>query len=431
MATFDDPGLDRLWDALAQRLQRNGLAAKGSVTLSGLTRGERFALAGLIGRPVNGERARLDLAMLDARIRATGGAPGLVAATTARRGPLVDLPARRADVAARRRAVWTSAREELAQCGMAAEPWVEAWIESVRPVVARVPAARASEAMTTAVRCLSRLSWSGVRRGRTELATSVAGDSHALDDGTLISTLVLRAIAARVGSTSPVSAADRRRLWHQAGVLGDEVSTTVLTLGLTPQGASPVAKALRLRSDAGCESHLTLRDLLRLDSCVPAGTPVWICENPRVLEAVMDAYADGARVVMVCVAGNPTFVVTSLLARMVESGAALHYRGDFDWPGVAIANRVVSEFGAVPWRMGHADYEAALAAAGKGFADLPALEGRKVEAAWDAELTLSMERAGKAVHEEGMLDLLVADMTEGGWSAEDRNGEAAISVPEA
>ena len=62
MATFDDPGLDRLWDALARRLQRNGLAVKGSVTLSRshLPRAVRV-LAGLMGRPVDGDRARLDL----------------------------------------------------------------------------------------------------------------------------------------------------------------------------------------------------------------------------------------------------------------------------------------------------------------------------------------------------------------------------------
>jgi uncharacterized protein (TIGR02679 family) len=106
-------------------------------------------------------------------------------------------------------------------------------------------------------------------------------------------------------------------------------------------------------------------------------------------------------------------VVTSLLARLIEDGAVLRYRGDFDWPGVAIANRVVTDFGAVPWRMGRADYEAALAGAGRGLADLPALEGRPVEAVWDAELTLSMKRAGKSVHEEALLDLLVADVTEG------------------
>ena len=65
----------------------------------------------------------------------------------------------------------------------------------------------------------------------------------------------------------------------------------------------------------------------------------------------MDAHSQRPGAVMVCTAGNPTLVVTSLLARLVEDGADLRYRGDFDWPGVAIANRVVTDFGAVPWRM--------------------------------------------------------------------------------
>jgi len=59
--------------------------------------------------------------------------------------------------------------------------------------------------------------------------------------------------------------------------------------------------------------------------------------------------------------------------RLIEDGAVLRYRGNFDWPGVAIANRVITYFGAVPWRMGRADYEAALAGAGRGLVDLPAL----------------------------------------------------------
>ena len=75
---------------------------------------------------------------------------------------------------------------------------------------------------------------------------------------------------------------------------------------------------------------------------------MWVCENPRVLEAAMDA---GVTAPMVCTMGNPTFVVTSLLERLAGQGAVLHYRGDFDWAGVAIANRIISAYGARPWRM--------------------------------------------------------------------------------
>jgi len=398
--------LDRLWEAAASRLERNGVEPRGVIVLEGLSREERHALAGLIGRRVD-ERARIDLAVVDARLRETGVALGLVAALTARRGALVDRPAARAAKAATRAELWSAIRAGLASAGLDGEPWVEAWLESIRPVLGRLGPGRAQSVATTAVRCVARLPSSSPGVGRTELASAVAGSSHALDDGSLLGALVLRAIASRLATPLPSSAAERRQLWAQGGVVSDEVSTTVLTLGLRPEGASCVARSVCERSDAGCEAHLTLRDLSRLDRLVPAGTPVSVCENPRVLEASMDA---ASRAAIVCTGGNPTVVVTTLLARLASNGAHLRYHGDFDWPGVAIANRVIGTFGSTAWRMGVADYEDALAAAGAGVVELLPLDGRPVAAVWDAELTASMERAGVAVHEEAVLDVLVADL---------------------
>jgi len=396
--------LDRLWEAAASRLERNGLAPRGVIVLDGLSREERHALTGLIGRRVD-ERARVDLAVVDARLRETGAATGLVAAVTARRGALVDRPATRAAKAASRAELWSAVRAALASAGLDAEPWVEEWLERIRPLVGRVRPARAESVVTTAVRCVARLSWSSPVVGRTELATAVAGSSHALDDGSVLGALVLRAIAARLGTPLPSSAGERRQLWSQGGVLSDEVSTTVLTLGLHPRGTAAVARSVCALSDSGCEAHLTLRDLSRLDRLVPDGTPVSVCENPRVLEAAMDA---ASRAAVVCTAGNPTVVVTAVLARLATDGADLRYHGDFDWPGVAIANRVMVASGALPWRIGAADYEDALALAGAG--EVLPLEGRPVAAVWDAELTAAMERVGVAVHEEAVLDVLVSDL---------------------
>ena len=100
--------------------------------------------------------------------------------------------------------------------------------------------------------------------------------------------------------------------------------------------------------------------------------------------------------------------MTAVLARLAADGADLRYHGDFDWPGVAIANRVMVASGALPWRIGAADYEDALALAGAG--EVLPLGGRPVAAVWDAELTAAMERAGVAVHEEAVLDVLVSDL---------------------
>ncbi len=407
MAALDDPALARLWDAAAERLQRNGLMARGVVVLAGLDRAERFALAGLLGRPVNSARARVDLAALDSRLCAAGAPGGLVATVAAGRGPLVDRAGLRSAAAAQRSAVWEVARSDLAGCGLEPQPWMEAWLAGIRPIVGRIPPERAKRAVRTTIRCVARLPWDGPRCGRTELASRVSGSSHALDDGTVLAALVLRAISLMVGAPPPQTPAERRALWERAGVLSDEVSTTVLTFGLHPRGGSGAAVAVRARSDAGCEAHLTIRDLRRLDRCVAEATTVWVCENPRVLEAAMDA---GTRGAVVCTAGNPTVVVTMLLERLVADGACLRYRGDFDWPGLAMANRVVGSYAAEPWRMGKLDYEAALTAAGTGLVELPKLQGRSVPAIWDPDLTVAMENASRAVHEEALLDLLVADL---------------------
>lgn len=46
-----------------------------------------------------------------------------------------------------------------------------------------------------------------------------------------------------------------------------------------------------------------------------------------------------------------------LLDALAATGCRFAYHGDFDWPGIALANRVIRRYEALPWRMGTADYE--------------------------------------------------------------------------
>jgi uncharacterized protein (TIGR02679 family) len=100
--------------------------------------------------------------------------------------------------------------------------------------------------------------------------------------------------------------------------------------------------------------------------------------------------------------GNPAAAGIALLTR-----AAVRYHGDFDWPGIAIARRVFDR-GAQPWRFGRADYLAAVER-------LPAdsrlgLTGRAEATPWDEELGAAMAAADIAVHEETIMDQLLADL---------------------
>lgn len=407
MTSLDRPGLGRLWDHVAERLQRNGLRPGGTLRLDALDRDERHALAGLLGRPVARDRVTVDLADLDRRLR-DGGAAGLVAAADRLRGPLVDRPGRRrarAEAAAR---VWVVGRRVLDECGLGAAPWVQAWFDDLRRAgtLGRVQAERAERVLGTAVRCVGALPHltGDPGCGRGELASLVTGDAHGLDDGSLLGAVVLRAAAAISGVAYPSSPAGRRALWRAVGVLTDEVSTTVLTAGLRSAGGCWLDE----RTEACWESHLTIRDLRRLDLSVPADGVVHVCENPRVLEAAIDA---GSQRALVCTQGQPAVVVTALLKRLGSAGAELRYHGDFDWPGITIANLLVGSYRCRPWRFGAADYLDALARLAPVVGELPVLGAAQVGSCWDAQLTADMATAGRAVHEELVLDGLLADLS--------------------
>ena len=406
MNVRDRAGLRRLWVVAAERLQRNGLDPRGRVVLAGLDRDERHAIAGLLGRPVPDDRVTLDLGALDRRLRESGGS-GLVATVERMHGPLVDRTGQRqARVDARAR-VWLAGREALAAAGLAGAWWVEAWLDDVRRAGAlgRLAPERAASELTTAVSCAGELP---VVRGepvcaRGDLASRVAGSAHALDDGTVLASLVLRAAAAMSRTDYPTTAAGRRAMWRAVGVLTDEVSTTALTMGLRTVGSD---SWLDDRTAARWESHLTGRDLRRI--ALRAPPVVFVCENPRVLEAALDG---GSPAAVVCTQGQPSVVVTTLLRMLRDGGATLRYHGDFDWPGITIANGLMAGHGCEPWQLAAADYEAALARLAAMVRELPALGAPPVVASWDAELSAAMTRAGRAVHEELVLDELLDDLT--------------------
>lgn len=409
-----DPALSRLWIKARGRLERNGVTPAGAVLLDGLSDRERDAISGLLGRPVTTDRVRVDLAALDRQLRASPAKRGLVDVLEHLSGPIRDRQAERAGRQAERETLWAAARATLIDADLAGRDWAGVWLEDLRRagVLARVGLDDAVSAFTQAARAVSSLpaitgpAGSGVNKpavARNDLAVKVTGSAHGLDDGTLVAAVVMRAAAAALGCPPPRDAAGRRELWAAVGVIADEVSTTVLTLGLAPAGGGARNAEMRARAADSVETHLNARDLRRIEWNLTTGTLVSICENPRVVEAAADA---GANAPIVCTYGNPTTVVTTLLDLLHTAGARFRYHGDFDGPGVEIANRVVTRVGATSWRMTASDYQEAASA----YESLPALDGDVPEAVWDAELAQTMATTGYAVHEELVLDRLVGDL---------------------
>ena len=205
------------------------------------------------------------------------------------------------------------------------------------------------------------------------LAAKITGDTKALNHGTALATLVLRALALRAQAPRPVTAAERRDLWDRAGVLVNDLASRVLVLNVAAEGEG-LGDWLTGAARYGTPFQVTLHQLaahpirLRL-------ARLFACENPAVLRrACVDLGVSCPP--LVCTEGQPSTAFHRLIAVAVDAGAELWYHGDFDWPGVAIAADLVVRYRARPWRMDARDYEAAVKANGMGV-DLGASPGRR------------------------------------------------------
>ncbi|MFJ4774132.1 TIGR02679 family protein [Streptomyces uncialis] len=404
-------GLARLWAAVRKRLEGNGVRSTGSLRLTALSARERTDLSLLLGRPLTGTAVTVRLDALDTRLRASAAGLGLREVLEELGPPLTDRRAAREDGAAQRRHIWSSLTSSLDASPLAGQEWTRRWSDVLRRtgVPSGVTPEAAVRTLQQAVRVLTVLldTERVGTRGRGELAAAATGSAHGLDDGTWLARLVQRGVALAHDTDLPGDAAGRRALWRLVSVTPDEVSSTVLTYGLRPLGEGWRERSLRERAAQHAETHLTPRDLLDLRLRLPAGTVVHICENPRVVEAAADAACTEP---VVCTSGSAATVVLTLLDALAATGCRFAYHGDFDWPGIALANRIIRRYEARSWRMSADDYER-LAAAGQaqGVPRLP-LDGLPVDAHWDPELTPAMTALGIALHEEATLDLLVRDL---------------------
>ena len=405
-ALLGGPLYEKLFAAARRRVEEAGEGAR-SMMVAGLDASERTALADLLGLgSLPDGSVRLDVERLDAALRESAAGVPLRGVLEALGGPLRDRRSERVSERAERERMWSEAREQLAAAGRA--ELVE-WLEALRASGVLARAARAGgrvqqELLETVVPIALRLPASG------ELlpvfAASVAGDPHALDPGTSLGALVLRAAAAIAGRRDvPSSAPERRRLWRDVGIDCDSLSADVLLLGLRPAGEDRLARHLRESAAAGEPRRVTLRELSRTELTVPPGTPVFVCENPAVVESAADAL--GARSApLVCVEGVPSTAAVVLLRHLAAAGAQVRVHADFDWAGLRIAEQVIVETRGEPWRFTAADYAAGIAAGRVG----PGLIGTPAASRWDETLARAMGSTGIAVPEEQVLGDLLADL---------------------
>ncbi len=411
-------GLGDLLAEARRRIEAND-GLRGSVAVDA---GAAYAaaLADLVGwrRLRHGERGRirLPLADLDAALRASAFAVGLLDVLAADAGPVVTRRVRRD----RALEAWQAQLRRIA----AAMP---ADARAARPAAAlegdgpcgrwyrrayREDPAAAERHALAAGRALAALPPGGRGVLLAVFAAAVAGDPHALDRGRPAGALLQAALREQAGEPP----ADMRPaeawayLLARSGLDVDDVSSTVLAAHLAGS-AHPVVASM---AAAGGGWPLPLGALRDLRLAPRPGRPAFVVENPQVFaHLVRGAPADSAP--LVCTSGFLSAAALRLLDALDGAGYALRYGGDFDRNGLAIAGGLARRYARLrPWRMAPRDY--AEAAAGLAAPVLP-----DADRAWLlgvegplGETARAIAAAGAPAYQERLVERLLEDVRAAG-----------------
>ncbi len=268
-----DPELAWVLDRVRRRMER-GQSLQRSVTRNTATSAERDAVARLFGRPPRAARGvSVPLDELDALLRRSGiHHGGLGEAVVALTGPVAVL----AHITATEAQAWADAFARV-ESACQDRPALSTWISRVRTsglakrLVGGSPET-GRELLDGVAAVVAALPVSPGESLST-FAARVCGRAHALDEGSPLGTLALGAARALAGLEPPgpdESAAEaRREAWAAVGVLCDELSSTVLTLGLRGDG-SATGRVLVCARTANREPQ-------RWCCCAPLPPLAWNC----------------------------------------------------------------------------------------------------------------------------------------------------------
>ena len=394
------PELAWVLDRARRRMER-GQALDGPVTRHTATPGERDAVARLFGRPARTARGvSVSLDELDGLLRRSGiHTGGLAEAVVDLTGPVVVV----ADVTAAQKRGWADAfaRASLTCTG---HPALEQWLERVRATGLAKRLAGGSfetgrellDGLAAVVAALP------VTPGESlaTFAARVCGRAHALDEGSPLGTLALGAARALAGFEPPgpdeSAAESRREVWAAVGVLCDELSSTVLTLGL-PGDGSATGRVLAAAFECREPVWLTLRQLVRTPVHWRADDvrSVLVVENPSVIALAADTLGPDCPP-LVCTNGQPRAATMVLLRSLAAAGVELRHHGDFDWSGITIGNLLHRRLPIEPWYFSQEAYLHAV----RTHPHTAPLAGFPVTPSWDPELERAMRTQGRQVEEE-------------------------------
>jgi uncharacterized protein (TIGR02679 family) len=194
-------------------------------------------------------------------------------------------------------------------------------------------------------------------------ANAAAGGPHNLDldrPARRYLDRILCCLFPEVEVGAPLTAECREKLLAAAGLVMDDISSDVVAVNL--DGTGPIPSAMQ---QTGLPLTLPLLTVRELGDVRARRGIAYVVENPPVFRIILSRMASlppWQRPTLVCTAGQLSIAARKLLDILVGGGATIHYSGDFDPGGLAIARGLVRRYGNSVrlWRMDTASHAHAL-----------------------------------------------------------------------
>ncbi len=425
-AFFTQHGLSRLLMRLREKYIEVGVG--GQVRLEDSTASERREIASFLGKPAYRDATvRVRLVDVDTALRQSGFActlPDLLAACFPDQ-PLVTRQQQRAAHATQQASFRQALSAIAAQHadGSRAQAWLSRGAHGLEWLFSRYKNAdvQEQERQLTHIRyvadALDRLPALDAPQRLAIFAQRISGDPHALDPNRAAGRLFLLALYDLAGVASPALPHDRAqelRLYNEAGLLVDTISSSVAVFNLAGAYYSDGTADPLVRVAGRRVLLLPMRQVQEWRRAQPTTARIYVFENPQVFEEVVDRLPDAYPLpTLVCTSGWPSVAALRLLDLLVAEVPSnrLYYNGDFDLKGLQIAAHLMARYprSCHPWRIDSHAYALALQADGVTAPtdDLTMLN--TLPSAF-APLVAAIQEKKKWAYQEGIVHVLLDDL---------------------
>ena len=237
----------------------------------------------------------------------------------------------------------------------------------------------------------------------------ISGNPHTFDLATLDGKLLIHLLHFKLYGKGAVLAQTEaiNELLLNFRILRDDITNFVSFANLLGELDGRIHPVWKAAAETGHAVNMPLRELLKIDKVTAAtGGDVYIVENSGVFSSVLDLAPNAP---IVCTHGQFKLAGLRLIDRLVESGCTLHYAGDFDPEGLAMAVRLMERHpgNTQLWRMDTASYRESISSVELGDR---LVKLNNISHPLVAELIDEMKRIGKAGYQEALLEKMAEDL---------------------